>query len=104
MIRFRSLDPRTPSARDPRQAQERTMFKLCSAIGAYSAAMISVAAYAGVNIEYGQEYEEAYLQTCERGNSARICSCSMEALEEKVGFTRFAEEVDRYRDEFMEES
>jgi hypothetical protein len=80
------------------------MFKLCSVIGACSAAMISVAAYAGVNIEYGQEYEEAYLQTCERDNSARVCSCSMEALQEKVGFTRFAEEVDRYRDEFLEES
>jgi len=80
------------------------MLKLSSVIGVCSAALIGVAAQAGVNIEYGQEYEEAYLQSCERGNSARACSCSMEALEEKVGFTRFAEEVDRYRDDFLEDS
>jgi hypothetical protein len=78
------------------------MSKLCTA-AVLSIALIGSAS-AGVNIEYGQEYEEAYLQSCERGNSARACSCSMEALEEKVGFTQFAEEVDRYRDDFLEES
>ena len=80
------------------------MFKLCSVIGAYSAAMISVAAYAGVNIEYGQEYEEAYLESCGKDNSTRACLCSMEALQEKVGFDRFAEEVDSHRTDFREHS
>jgi hypothetical protein len=104
MVRTRSLVPRTPSARDPRQTQERTMFKLCTVVGIYSAALLSVAAYAGVNLEYGQEYEQAYLETCEQGNSTRACTCSMEALEEKVGFQRFAEEVDRHRDDFLKRS
>jgi hypothetical protein len=80
------------------------MFKLCSVIGVYSAALISFAAYAGVNLEYGQEYEEAYLQSCEKDNPSRACVCSMEALEEKVGFLRFAEEVDRYRTDFQDRS
>lgn len=78
------------------------MFKLVT--GVCGAAMISVAAHAGVNLEYGQEYEQAYLETCEEGNSARACTCSMEALEEKVGFLRFAEEVDRYRTDFLDRS
>ena len=80
------------------------MFKLTSVIGVYSAALISFAANAGVNLEYGQEYEQAYLETCEQGNSTRACTCSMEALEEKVGFQRFAEEVDRHRDDFLNRS
>ena len=80
------------------------MFKLCSVIGVTSAAMISAAAYAGANVEFGQEYEEAYLQSCQKDNSARACVCSMEALEEKVGFLRFAEEVDRHRTNFRDRS
>jgi hypothetical protein len=51
-----------------------------------------------------QEYEEAYLLACTRDHSARACTCSMEALEDKVGFTRFAEEVDQHREDFLEES
>jgi hypothetical protein len=79
------------------------MFKLCTA-ALLGAALVSGAANAGPNLEYGQDYEEAYLLTCTRENSARACACSMEALEEKVGFTRFAEEVDRYGDDFLEDS
>jgi hypothetical protein len=76
------------------------MFPVISA----AAMIVAGSAVAGVNIEYGQEYEEAYLLVCERENSPRACSCSMEALEQKVGFTRFAEEIDRYREEFLERS
>jgi hypothetical protein len=80
------------------------MFKLCSVIGVTGAALISVAAYAGVNIEYGQEYEEAYLESCAHDSSMRACVCSMEALQEKVGFERFAEEIDRHRRDFRDQS
>jgi hypothetical protein len=79
------------------------MLKLCTA-AALSVALIGSAAQAGVNLEYGQDYEEAYMLACEQDNSRRACSCSMEALEERVGFTRFAEEVDRHRDDFLDHS
>ena len=71
-----------------------------------SAAAMAVAgsAFAGVNVEYGQEYEEAYLLVCEKEHSPRVCSCSLEALERKVGFDRFAQEMDRHRDAFLERS
>jgi hypothetical protein len=70
------------------------------------AAVTAGHANAGPNIEFGQEYEEAYLLACEsdRQNSHRTCVCSMEALEQKVGFTRFAEEMDRHREGFLERS
>jgi hypothetical protein len=79
------------------------MFKLCTA-ALLGTALVSGAANAVVNLEYGMEYEEAYMLSCTRDHSPRACSCSMVALEEKVGFTRFAEEVDRHRDAFLEES
>jgi hypothetical protein len=69
-----------------------------------AAMVLTGPAIAGVNLEYGQEYEEAYLLACERENSSRACICGMEALEHKVGFTKFAEEVDRHRDRFFERS
>ena len=78
------------------------MTKLCTA-AALSVALIG-SANAGVNIEYGQEYEEAYLQLCSRDNVTEVCSCALEALEEKVGFMRFAEEIDRYRADFLADS
>jgi hypothetical protein len=78
------------------------MPRLCTA-AALSFALIG-SANAGVNIEYGEVYEEAYLQICSRDNPMRACTCSMEALEEKVGFTRFAEEVDSHRDDFLKQS
>jgi hypothetical protein len=76
------------------------MFPVISA----AAMLVAGSAVAGVNLEFGQEYEEAYLLMCERENSPRVCSCSMAALEEKVGFTHFAEEVDRHREAFLERS
>lgn len=79
------------------------MFKLCTA-AFLGAALISGAAYAGANLEYGQEYEATYLQSCSRDNSPSACSCSMVALEEKVGFPEFAEEVVRHGDDFLERS
>jgi hypothetical protein len=78
------------------------MLKLCTA-AVLGIALIGSAG-AEVNLEYGQEYEEAYLQFCTRGASASACTCSMEALETRVGFQHFAEEVDRHRDDFLEDS
>jgi len=79
------------------------MLRVFPVVGAV-AMIMSGSAFAGVNLEYGQEYEEAYLLMCERENSPRVCSCAMTALEEKVGFTRFAEEIDRHREKFFERS
>lgn len=79
------------------------MFRVFPVISA-AAMIVAGSAFAGVNLEYGQEYEEAYMQVCEQENSQRACSCSMAALEQKVGFTRFAEEVDRHREAFLERS
>ena len=78
------------------------MFRVFPVISA--AMVVAGSAFAGVNLEYGQEYEEAYLLVCERESSPRACSCSMAALQEKVGFTRFAEEIDRHREAFLERS
>jgi hypothetical protein len=79
------------------------MFKLCTA-AFLGVALISGAANAGANLEYGQEYEATYLQSCARDNTPGACSCSMVALEEKVGFTEFAEEVVRHGEDFLEQS
>jgi hypothetical protein len=79
------------------------MLRVFPMIGA-AAMILTGPAIAEVNAEYGQEYEESYLLMCERDNSYRACSCAMAALQEKVGFLRFAEEIDRYRNSFFERS
>jgi hypothetical protein len=79
------------------------MLKLCTA-AALGVALFGSPAHAVLNLEYGQDYEVAYLLTCEQDHPWRACSCSMVALEEQVGFVRFAEEVDRYREAFLEEA
>jgi hypothetical protein len=79
------------------------MLKLCTA-AALGVALFGSPAHAVLNLEYGQDYEVAYLVTCEQDHPSRACACSMVALQEKVGFVRFAEEVDQYREAFLEES
>jgi hypothetical protein len=61
-------------------------------------------AFADADLAFVQEYQDAYRLMCERDNSARVCTCAMEGLEQKIGFTRFAEEVDRHRDDLFERS
>jgi hypothetical protein len=61
-------------------------------------------AIAAVNLEYGQEYETAYLTQCTVDQSQRTCQCAMELLQEKVGFWDFAEQVSLHRERFMQES
>jgi hypothetical protein len=78
------------------------MFKLCT-VAVLGVTLFGGAAHAVLNLEYGQEYEVAYLQTCEQDHPSRACTCSMLALEEKVGFVRFAEEVDQYRETVLAE-
>jgi hypothetical protein len=79
------------------------MLRVFPMIGA-AAMILTGPAIAEVNVEYGQEYEEAYLLMCESDHSYRVCSCGMATLQEKVGFQRFAEEVDRHREAFFERS
>lgn len=55
-----------------------------------------------VNLEYGHEYETAYLQQCEREHSERACRCSMEALQTRIGFEKFAEQVERHGQQIAE--
>jgi len=56
------------------------------------------------NLEYGQEYEAAFLDQCTQEHSERACQCAMELMESRVGFTAFADQVDEYRQSFMERS
>jgi hypothetical protein len=79
------------------------MLRVFPMIGA-AAVILTGPALAEVNVEYGQEYEEAYLLMCERDNSHRACSCAMATLQEKIGFQRFAEEIERHRNAFFERS
>ena len=79
------------------------MLRVFPMIGA-AAMILTGSAIAEVNVEYGQEYEEAYPLTCERDYSHRVCSCGMTTLQDKVGFKRFAEEIERYRNAFFERS
>lgn len=67
-------------------------------------ACLTAPAVAGVNLEFGEEYETVYLAACTQEHSARACQCTMEALEERVGFMVFADQVDRYRDSLVERS
>jgi hypothetical protein len=59
---------------------------------------------ATVNLEYGHEYESAYLEQCSTEYSARSCICSMERLQEEVGFEKFAEQVAQHQSQFFEKS
>jgi hypothetical protein len=68
------------------------------------AVLVAFPAAAIVNLEYGMEYEQAYLDQCSISHSERACRCSMEALEEKVGFQEFAEQVAIYGKQMMERS
>lgn len=61
-------------------------------------------ASATVNLEYGHEYETAYLAQCTKEHSARTCACSMEKLQEAVGFEVFAEQLALHQVRFMERS
>lgn len=61
-------------------------------------------ASATVNLEYGYEYESAYLEQCTAEHSARACTCSMEKLQEEVGFEIFAEQIAQHRSQFFEKS
>jgi hypothetical protein len=67
-------------------------------------ALLATPAIADVNLEYGEEYETAYLDQCTREHSERACRCAMEGLQDRVGFITFAEEVDAHRRRFMERS
>jgi hypothetical protein len=79
------------------------MFRCLSALGV--ATMLAAGpASAAVNLEYGLEYEEAYLELCKIEHSERACVCSMEALETRVGFEVFAEEISRHRAAFLDRS
>lgn len=66
--------------------------------------VLAAPAFAGANLEYGEAYETAYLDQCAQGHSERACRCSMEALQDRVGFLAFAEEVDAHGRRFLEES
>jgi hypothetical protein len=66
--------------------------------------LFATPALAGANLEYGEAYETAYLDQCTREHSERACQCSMEALQDRVGFLAFAEEVDTHGRRFMEGS
>ena len=59
---------------------------------------------ATVSLEYGHDYEAAYIEQCTEEHSARTCSCSMEKLQDTVGFEQFAEEVAAHHSRFMERS
>ena len=79
------------------------MLRVFPMLGA-AAMILTGPTLAEVNVEYGQEYEEAYLLMCERDHSHRVCSCGMAALQDKVGFERFAVEIERHRNAFFERS
>ena len=48
---------------------------------------------AAVDLEYGYEYETAYLAQCTTEYSARACACAVERLQETIGLERFAEQI-----------
>lgn len=66
--------------------------------------LLAAPAFAGVNLEYGEAYETSYLDQCAQDHSERACRCSMEALQDRVGFVAFAEEVDAHGQRFLEAS
>lgn len=66
-------------------------------------AFLATPAFAA-NLEYGQEYEIAYLEQCTQELSERACRCAMEALQSRVGFAAFADQVDAHGRFFMERS
>lgn len=68
------------------------------------ATFVALPAVAAVNLEYGHEYETAYIALCTADQSQHTCQCAMERLEEKVGFWDFAEQVSLHGDRFMQES
>jgi hypothetical protein len=66
--------------------------------------LVASPSLANVNLEYGHEYETAYLAQCTAEHSARACACSMERLQEAVGFEQFAEQLATHQSRFMERS
>jgi hypothetical protein len=50
---------------------------------------------AGVSLEYGQDYQDAYLTACASRQDAQLCSCEITAIEGTVSFEVFAEAVQR---------
>ena len=73
-------------------------------VASFLAAGLFARPAAAINLEYGQEYEVAFLQQCDSVHGERACRCSMVALETRVGFERFAEEIERHRDHFFDRS
>ena len=54
---------------------------------------LAAPAVADPNVEYGESYEAAYLEACGATAVASACQCSMEAIEEAISFSAFADLV-----------
>jgi hypothetical protein len=64
----------------------------CAGIAALA---ISGPAHATVSIEYGQDYEDAYLTACAASQPPDVCACQMTAIEDAMSSAAFAEAVQR---------
>jgi hypothetical protein len=73
----------------------KPMKRIAIAVLSFSIGSGAVAA----NLEYGHEYEAAFLQQCAREHNERTCRCSMQTLQTRIGFEKFAELAERRRHE-----
>ena len=48
------------------------------------------------NVEYGEEYEAAYLAACSVNRPLAACQCSMEVIEDTISFNAFAALVEHH--------
>lgn len=70
--------------------------KLLSLLLAAPALVLANATSADPNVEYGEEYEIAYLAACSAERPLTACQCSMEAIEDTISFRAFAALIEQY--------
>jgi hypothetical protein len=70
--------------------------KLLCLLLAAPALILANATRADPNVEYGEQYETAYLAACSAGRSLAACQCSMEAIEDTISFHAFATLIEQY--------
>ena len=70
--------------------------KLLSLFLAAPALILANTTSADPNVEYGEEYENAYLAACSAERPLAACQCSMEAIEDAISFRAFATLIELY--------
>ncbi len=72
------------------------LLRLMTLLLAVPAIGLANAAVADPNVEYGEQYEAAYLAACSVDRPLAACQCSMEVIEDTISFRAFAALVERY--------